>query len=60
MFQAILQPSDPLTSLQNFTEIIAGEPLRRGLNASRIAKYSDVGHVEGYLGNGATYALGYN
>jgi len=38
-----------LTSLQNFTEIVPGEPLRRRLNASGVAKYSDVGHVKGYI-----------
>jgi len=30
-------------------EIISGEPLRQGLNATGVAKYSDVGHVEGYI-----------
>jgi len=34
--------------MQNYTEIVQGKPLRRGLNARGIAKYSDVGHVEGY------------
>jgi len=31
--------------VQNFTEIVLGELLRRGLNAKVIAKYSDVGYV---------------
>jgi len=35
--------------MQNFAEIVPVEPLRRGLNARRVAKYSDVGHVEGYI-----------
>jgi len=35
--------------MQNFTEIVPGEPLRRGLNAGGVAKYSDIGHVEGYI-----------
>jgi len=36
--------------MQNFTEIVSGEPFdRRGLNARGVAKYSDVGHVEGYI-----------
>ena len=35
--------------MQNFTEIVPGLPLRRGLNAKWVAKYSDVGHVEGYI-----------
>jgi len=34
-------------SVQNYTEIVTGEPIRRGLNARGVAKYSDVGHVEG-------------
>jgi len=55
-FYAILYASHPLTFVQNFTEIVSGELLRRELNARWVAKYSDVGHVEGYLGNG----LGYN
>ena len=33
----------------NFTEIVPGEPLRRGLDARGVANYSDVGHVEGYI-----------
>ena len=28
-------------------EVAPEQPLRRGLNARRVAKYSDVGHVEG-------------
>ena len=48
-FYAILYPSHPLTSLQTSSEIVPGEPLRRGLNASGVAKYSDLGHVEGYI-----------
>jgi len=35
--------------MQNFTEIVPGELLRRGLNATGVAKYSDLGHVEGYI-----------
>ena len=31
-------------------KIVPGKPLRRGLNARGVAKYtSDVGHVEGYI-----------
>jgi len=31
------------------------EPLHRGggLNATGVAKYSDFGHIEGYIGNSA-------
>jgi len=35
--------------MQHFTEIVPGKPLRRGLNAEGVAKYSDFGHVEGYI-----------
>ena len=48
-FYAISHPRYLLISVQNCTEIISGEPLRWGLNAWREAKYSDVGHVEGYI-----------
>jgi len=60
MFYATLYPCHPLTSVQNSTEIVQGKPLHRGLHARGVAKYSDVGHVEGYLGNGARYSLEYN
>jgi len=40
---------DLLTSVKNFTEIVPGEPLCLGLNGRRVAKYCDVGHVEGYI-----------
>jgi len=49
MFYAILYPNHPLTSKQHFTEIVPGEPLRRGLYARWVANYSVVGHVEGYI-----------
>ena len=35
--------------MQNFKEIIPGEPHRRGLNARGVAKYSHFGPVEGYI-----------
>jgi len=41
--------SYPPTSMQNFKEIIPGEPHRRGLNARGVAKYSHFGPVEGYI-----------
>jgi len=41
--------SHPVTYAQKFMEIVPGEPLRRGLNAREVAKYNDVGHVEGYI-----------
>ena len=48
MFLAILYIIHLLTSLQNFTEIVSGKPLRQWLNARGVDEYSDVGHVEGY------------
>jgi len=49
-FYAVLYSSHSLTSMQNFTEIVPGEPLRRELNAKGVAKYiCDVGHVDGYI-----------
>ena len=35
--------------MQNFTEIGPGKPRRRGLNIRGVAKYSNVGYVEGYI-----------
>jgi len=38
--------------MENFTEIVPGEPLRRGgggLEARGVAKYSDFGLIEGYI-----------
>jgi len=49
VFYAILYRSHQLNSVQNFTKIIPGELLRRGLNAKGVAKYSDIWHVEGYI-----------
>jgi len=42
-FYAVWYLGHPLTSTENFTDIVPGEPLRRrgGLNAGRVAKYSD-------------------
>jgi len=41
--------SYPLIFVQNFTEIVSGEPICRGFNAKGVAKYSDVGPVKGYI-----------
>jgi len=49
MFYAILYLSHPLTSVQNFTEIVPGERLRLGLNVRGVAKHSDFWPVEGYI-----------
>jgi len=38
-----------MTSTENFTEIVPGEPLRLGgLNAREVAKYSDFEPMGGY------------
>ena len=39
-----------LTSVQTFTKNDPGKLTRRWLNARGVAKYSNVGHVEGYRG----------
>ena len=42
----------PLTSMENFTEIVPGEPSvgwGGGLSARGVAKYSDFGPIEGYI-----------
>jgi len=36
-------------NILNFTEIVPGESRCRELNAKEVAKYSDVGYVEGYI-----------
>jgi len=52
-FYAIfLRLGHPLTSTENFTEIVPGEPLRRGwgeVNERGVAKYSDFGPIGGYI-----------
>ena len=35
--------------MQTFTEIVPREPVCWGLNAGGVAKYSLVGHLEGYI-----------
>jgi len=37
-----------MRSTYNFTEIVPGEPLRRGVTRG-VAKYSDFGPIEGYI-----------
>jgi len=40
----------PLTSTENFTEIVPVEPYRRReLNTRGVAKYSDFGPMDGYI-----------
>jgi len=55
IFHGILYPSHTLTSVQTFTEIVLMEPFRRGLNSRWVAKYSDVGQVEGYISETVQY-----
>jgi len=38
-----------LTSTENFTEIVPGEPLRPGSSTRGVAKCSDFGPIEGYI-----------
>jgi len=49
MFLRLLVPWPSVDITDNFTEIVAGEPLSRGLNARGVAKYSDFGPIEGYI-----------
>ena len=44
-FFAILYLSHPLTSVQNFTEIVPGEPLRRGVKRKKGSKRIERCHV---------------
>jgi len=37
----ILYFSSRLTAAQNFTEVVLGEPLRRGFKRRKLTKYSD-------------------
>jgi len=49
-FYGIKYLGHPMTSTENFTEIVPGEPLRRGeLNTRGVAKYSDFGPIDGYI-----------
>jgi len=61
-FYAILYLCHPLTFVENFTEIVPGNHFVQllGVKVARgVARYSDFGFVEGYIGNG-TNGLGYN
>ena len=40
--------------MQNFTKIVPGVALCRGLNPMKVAKYSNAGHVEGYISDTAS------
>ena len=39
----------PLTSTENFTEIVQGTPPPGELNTKGVAKYSDFGPIDGYI-----------
>jgi len=49
-FYGIRYLRHPLTSTENFTEIVSGKPIRWGeLNTRGVAKYSDFGPIEGHI-----------
>jgi len=50
-FYGIRYLGHPLRSIENFTEIVQGEPLRRGVKHKRGSKihYSDFGPIDGYI-----------
>ena len=49
-FYAVWYPGHPLTSTENFTDIVPGEPLRRGRIKCRMdSQNSDFGPIEGYI-----------
>ena len=49
-FYGIWYPSHPLTSTENFTEIVPGETPPPGeLNTRGVVKYSDFGPIDGYI-----------
>jgi len=48
-FYAVWHLSRPLTSTENFTEIVTGETLHREFKTTGVAKYSDFGPIVGYI-----------
>ena len=49
-FYGVRYLGHPLTSAENFTEIVPGEPPPPGeLNTRGVAKYSDFGPINGYI-----------
>jgi len=44
---AIWYLGHPLTSTENFVEVVPGKPLRRGSERNWEAKYSDFGPIQG-------------
>jgi len=59
MFYAILYLGHPLTPVQNFKEIIQGNPSSGTKNERGVAKHNDFGPVKGYFGNGAGLEVSY-
>ena len=49
MFLAVWYLGHPLTSTENFTKIVPGNPYDGGLHARRIAKYNDFGPIKVYI-----------
>jgi len=48
-FYGIRYLGHPLTSAENFMEIVPGEPSAGELNTRGVAKYSDFGPIDGYI-----------
>jgi len=48
-FSTIWYLSYPVTSKENFTEIVTGSPPMGVLNTRGVAKYTDFGPIEGYI-----------
>ena len=48
-FYGIRYLGHPLTSTENFTEIVLGTPPPGELNTRGVAKYSDFGPIDGYI-----------
>jgi len=48
-FYGIMYLGHPLTSTENFTEIVPGNPSAGGVKHKRVAKYSDFGPIDGCI-----------
>jgi len=56
-FYGLRYLGQPLTSTEKFTEIVPGEPLRRGeLNTTGVTKYSDFRPIDGYISETVQYS----
>jgi len=49
-----------MTSTENFTKIVPGNPSVGGLNARGVAKGSDFGPIEGYISETVQDPIQYN